>query len=138
MMEGYLTIEQSAKKYNLSSVSLRKWVRKKLIDAIFENNQWYVNESSLLSFLESKGLNTQPISDLATSIQLAELRKENESLKIQIETLSKIIDAKDKEIEFLRAQVQQLTNTISLLTTKALEAPKESFLNKIKSFLKIG
>lgn len=137
-MEGYLTIEQGAKKYNLSSVSLRKWVRKKLIDAIFENNQWYVNESSLLSFLESRGLNTQPTSDLAVSIQVAELKKENELLKAQLETLNKVIEAKDKEIEFLRAQVQQLTNTVNLLTTRALEAPKETFLDRVKSFFKIG
>lgn len=138
MMEGYLTIEQGAKKYNLSSVSLRKWVRKKLIDAIFENNQWYVNENSLLSFLESRGLNTQPTSDLAVSIQVAELKKENELLKTQLETLNKVIEAKDKEIEFLRAQVQQLTNTINLLTTRALEAPKERFIDKIKNLFKTG
>ncbi|MEM3423839.1 MAG: helix-turn-helix domain-containing protein [Nitrososphaeria archaeon] len=138
MMEGYLTIEQGAKKYNLSSVSLRKWVRKKLIDAIFENNQWYVNESSLLSFLESRGLNTQPTSDLAVSIQVAELKKENELLKAQLETLNKVIEAKDKEIEFLRAQVQQLTNTVNLLTTRALEAPKETFLDKVRNLFKIG
>lgn len=137
-MEGYLTIEQGAKKYNLSSVSLRKWVRKKLIDAIFENNQWYVNESSLLSFLESRGLNTQPTSDLAVSIQVAELKKENELLKAQLETLNKVIEAKDKEIEFLRAQVQQLTNTVNLLTTRALEAPKETFLDKVRNLFKIG
>lgn len=130
-----LTIEQCAKKYNLSSSTLRKWIKKGLLTSTFQGNQWLIEESSLQNLLKEKGLtldDNQRLTEVnmvnQMAIQIATLQKENEMLKEQINALK-------EEREFLRGQIQQLTNTISLLTTRQLPEPK-GFIDRIKGWFK--
>jgi len=130
-----LTIEQCAKKYNVSSSTLRKWIKRGLLTSTFQGNQWLIDEKSLQDLLKEKGLTIEVNQRLTSDdmvnqmvIQIATLEKENELLREQINFLK-------EEREFLRGQLQQLTNTISLLTTRQLPEPK-GLIDRIKSWFK--
>lgn len=127
MTEEYLTIQTCAKKYNLNPITLRRWIKKGYIYATLEDNQYLIDEASLIEYLNTKRVGDLSISN-NLSVQIARLEKENEMA-------SRLIEQLQKENEFLRSQVQQLTNAINILTTKALESPEPvSLKQKIRKF----
>jgi predicted nuclease with TOPRIM domain len=135
MDEEYLSIQTCAKKYNLNTATLRRWIKKGYISAIFEDNQYLIDEASLIEYLNTRGMTGEVAVSNNLAIQLAKLEKENEMLNRLIEQIQKENEILQKENEFLKAQVQQLTNTISMLTTRQLPEPK-SFTDRLKGWFK--
>ena len=129
MDKNYLTIDKASKKYNLSPYSIRRWIKDKLIEAYRESNIWYISEDSLLDFLKSKGIKVESAQDSNSLVTIIRLEE-------QIKSLEKLVKELEEERNFLRAQVQQLTNTINILTTKAIESPKQSLFQKIKGLFR--
>lgn len=128
MSGQYLSIQTCAKKYNLNPATLRRWIKKGFISAQLEDNQYLIDEDSLVEYLNSKGIEAVPQLTDNIALQLAKLERE-------LELANRFIEQLQKENEFLRGQVQQLTNTINILTTKALEAPTPmSFRQRIRRF----
>lgn len=128
MDEEYLSIQSCARKYNLNTATLRRWIKKGYITAVLEDNQYLIDEASLIEYLNTKGMAREVTASNNLAIELAKLEKENEMLKQMVEQMQ-------KENEFLKAQVQQLTNTISMLTTRQLPEPK-SFIDKVKGWFR--
>lgn len=129
MDKSYLTIDKASKKYNLSPYSIRRWIKDKLIEAYRESNIWYISEDSLLEFLKSKGIKVESAQDSNSLVTIIRLEE-------QIKSLEKLVKELEEERNFLRAQVQQLTNTINILTTKAIESPRQSLLQKIRGLFR--
>jgi chromosome segregation ATPase len=75
--------------------------------------------------------------------QLSNMEKENKELyeKISIlekdkEFLKEKLNILEKDKEFLQGQVQNLVNTINLLTTKQLPPPGQGLFTRLKSLFK--
>lgn len=133
---GMLNIETCTKKYGVSSNTLRRWIKRNLVKATLENNQWLVDEDSLVSYLQTKGIEVNPaLTSVEFQTKIAILEKENEFLKEQINLLNQTIQSLKEEREFLRGQLQQLTNTINILTTRQLPEPK-GFIDRIKGWFR--
>lgn len=131
-MGEYLSIQVCSAKYGISPITLRRWIKKGLISAEIEDKQYLIDEDSLIEYLNSKGIEASIQFTNNLALQLAKVEKELEVTKRFMEQLQ-------KENEFLRSQVQQLTNTINILTTKALEGPPSTSLKeKIARFFHFG
>ncbi|GEM_PF-1229247 len=156
-----LSIQDCARLYNLSTVTIRKWIKKNQLPASIISNQYLISREAIEKLLEEKGLirinprtntETNPETNTRTSpkeVQISpesspireetslfnELKKENEYLKEKINTMEHTISILQQGKEFLQGQVQQLTNTISLLTTKQLPEPK-GVMSKIKGWFR--
>jgi len=144
--EELFTIQECVRIYKLSTNTIRKWIKKNILPAKFVNNQYLIRKEDIENLLLQKGLlysNTEVTSDITTKVThtttetttglpqdtiVIELKKENEFLKEKIRIL-------EQDKEFLQAQVQQLTNTLALLTTRQLPEPK-GFIDRIKGWFK--
>lgn len=144
--EELLTIQDCVRIYKISTNTLRKWIKKNLIPTSFNNNQYFIRKEDIESLLLQKGLlhgnteittntttevthtTTETTTGLPQDIIIIELRKENEFLKEKIRIL-------EQDKQFLQAQVQQLTNTLSLLTTRQLPEPK-GVIDRIKGWFR--
>ncbi|MBC7320683.1 helix-turn-helix domain-containing protein [bacterium] len=144
--EELLSIQDCVRLYKLSTNTLRKWIKKNILPAKFNNNQYFIRKEDIETLLLQKGLlhgNTEITTDTTTEVIhtttetttglpqdtiIIELRKENEFLKEKIRIL-------EQDKQFLQAQVQQLTNTLSLLTTRQLPEPK-GVIDRIKGWFR--
>ena len=152
-----LSIQDCARLYDLSTVTIRKWIKKNQLPASIISNQYLISREAIEKLLEEKGLirintRTNPETNPRTSPKevwtspesnlireetnlFNELKKENEYLKEKINTMEHTISILQQDKEFLQGQVQQLTNTLSLLTTKQLPEPK-GVMSKIKGWFR--
>lgn len=153
-----LSIKDCVKEYSIAITTLRRWIKKGELPASFSDNQYTIRREDLERLLINKGIlkpktsmdtqrvSTESIQDTqvdtqvstqlnAMDTQLDILKKENEFLKDKITVLEHTIAALEQDKQFLQAQVQQLTNTLTLLTTKQLPEPK-GFIDRIKGWFK--
>jgi len=152
--ESLLSIQDCARLYNLSTVTIRKWIKKNQLSAAIVNNQYLIRQEDLEKLLEQKGLittNLRSTPNINTETTLKEpeislitnqtslvneLKKEIEFLREKNSSLERTITALERDKEFLQGQVQNLVNTINLLTTKQLPPPGQGLFTRLKSLFK--
>jgi excisionase family DNA binding protein len=167
--EGVLSIQDCARLYKLSTVTIRKWIKKGQLSATISNNQYLIRKEDIEKLLQEKGLiytnpriipetntetntwiNTEtnpkvseinpkepeinPIIDQTNLVN--ELRREIEFLQEKISSLERTIAILERDKEFLQGQVQNLTNTINILTTKQLPPPGQGLFTRLKNLFK--
>jgi len=153
-----LSIKDCVKEYGVAISTLRRWIKKGELPASLVDTQYVIQRADLERLLIEKNLfksestvdthrvstsdnvNTQVSTHMDTQVdtlitQMDTLKRENEYLKEKISTLERTISILEKDKEFLQAQVQQLTNTLALLTTRQLPEPK-GFIDRIKGWFK--
>ena len=147
-----MSIKDCVKEYGIAITTLRRWIKKGELPASLVDTQYVIHRNELENLLARKNISrlkttvdTQEVS-MSTHIdtqvdtlvtQVDTLKKENEYLKEKISSLERTIATLERDKEFLQGQVQQLTNTISLLTTKQLPEPRR-FIDKVKDLFRKG
>jgi len=85
--------------------TLRRWIKKGYISAVLEDNQYLIDEASLVEYLNTRGMTGEVAVSNNLTVQLALLEKENEMLNRLIEQIQRENEILQKENEFLKAQV---------------------------------
>ncbi|MBC7319554.1 hypothetical protein H5T89_02815, partial [bacterium] len=138
-----------------------KWIKKNLLKASIVSNQYLICKEEIEKLLKEKGIlktnletNTRTSPEINTETSpiggqinpqinitsdqinlIDNLKKEIEFLREKISTLERTISILEQDKQFLQAQVQQLTNTLSLLTKRQLPEPK-GVIDRIKGWFR--
>jgi len=146
-----LSIKDCVKEYGIAISTLRRWIKKGELPASLVDTQYVIHRNELETLLARKNISrpktnvdTQEVSTsthIDTQVdtlvtQMDILKKENEYLKEKISSLERTITALERDKEFLQGQVQNLTNTINMLTTRQLPPPSQGLFTRLKSLFK--
>jgi len=164
--EKFLTIREVVRNYRISETTVRRWIRGDKVKTRLVSNRYLIDKDSLENLLKSEkdkvGIDEEQMKNMTrqmTSLseqgeilieentklkeQLSNMEKENKELyeKISIlekdkEFLKEKLNILEKDKEFLQGQVQNLVNTINLLTTKQLPPPSQGLFTRLKSLFK--
>jgi hypothetical protein len=164
--EKFLTIREVVRNYGISETTVRRWIRGDKVKTRLVSNRYLIDKDSLENLLKSEkdkvGIDEEQMKNMTrqmTSLseqgeilieentklkeQLSNMEKENKELyeKISIlekdkEFLKEKLNILEKDKEFLQGQVQNLVNTINLLTTKQLPPPGQGLFTRLKSLFK--
>lgn len=131
-----LTIKDCTKNYGISEITLRRWIKRGKLSAELINGQYLIDSDEIESILSREKEEQDEVDPILDS-----LKRENESLSMRIKELEReiefqrsIITRLEEDKSFLQGQIQQLTNTINMLTMKQLPPP--GFFNRIKNLFK--
>jgi excisionase family DNA binding protein len=136
--EGVLSIQNCARLYKLSTVTIRKWIKKGQLSATISNNQYLIRKEDIEKLLQEKGLiHTNPRIIPETNMETNETNTEtNTRINTEINTetnpkvseinpkepeINPIIDQTNlvnelrREIEFLQEKISSLERTIAIL-----------------------
>jgi len=126
-----LSIQDCARLYDLSTVTIRKWIKKNQLPASIINNQYLINQETIEKLLEEKGLirintRTNPETNPRTSPKEVwtspetnprtspkEVWTSPESNLIREET--NLFNELKKENEYLKEKINTMEHTISIL-----------------------
>ena len=166
MEEKFLTIREVVRNYGISETTVRRWIRGDKVKTRLVSNRYLIDKDSLENLLKSEkdkvGIDEEQMKNMTrqmTSLseqgeilieentklkeQLSNMEKENKELyeKISIlekdkEFLKEKLNILEKDKEFLQGQVQNLTNTINMLTTRQLPPPGQGLFTRLKSLFK--
>jgi len=146
-----LSIKDCVKEYGIAISTLRRWIKKGELPASLVDTQYVIHRNELETLLARKNISrpktnvdTQEVSTsthIDTQVdtlvtQMDILKKENEYLKEKISSLERTIATLERDKEFLQGQVQNLINTINMLTTKQLPPPGQGLFTRLKSLFK--
>ena len=146
-----LSIKDCVKEYGIAISTLRRWIKKGELPASLVDTQYVIHRNELETLLARKNISrpktTGDTQEVSTSThidtqvdtlvtQMDILKKENEYLKEKISSLERTIATLERDKEFLQGQVQNLTNTINMLTTKQLPPPGQGLFTRLKSLFK--
>jgi len=124
MEDKMITIKEAIKFYGVSESTIRRWIRSGKVTSRVVTNQYMISQSDIEKVLEASKKKPSTDSDMVNRLE-----REIEFLKEKIETL-------EKDKEFLQGQVQNLVNTINMLTTKQLPPPSQGLFTRLKSLFK--
>jgi excisionase family DNA binding protein len=124
MEDKMLTIKEAIRLYGLSESTIRRWIKTGKVTSQVFTNQYMISQSDIEKLLEAS--KNKPPTDVD---MVNRLEREIEFLREKIAIL-------EKDKEFLQGQVQNLVNTINLLTTKQLPPPSQGLFTKLKSLFK--
>jgi phage antirepressor YoqD-like protein len=146
-----LSIKDCVKEYGIAISTLRRWIKKGELPATLVDTQYVIQRDELENLLVRKNISrskitvdTQEVSasthidtqadTLATQLDI--LKKENEYLKEKIGSLERTIAILEQDKEFLQGQVQNLINTINMLTTRQLPPPGQGLFTRLKNLFR--
>ncbi len=151
MIMDRLTIKDCSKNYGISEVTLRRWIKKGKLKAMLIDGQYMIAQEDIEKIIlidkkdTEKSLSVdeeEPSTNKDINALLDDTRKENEMLTARIRELERelefqktLISRLEEDKAFLQGQIQQLTNTLNLLTTKQLPPPP-GFFDRIKSIFR--
>jgi len=124
MEDKMLTIKEAIRLYGLSESTIRRWIKTGKVTSQVFTNQYMISQSDMEKLLEAS--KNKPPTDVD---MVNRLEREIEFLREKIAIL-------EKDKEFLQGQVQNLVNTINLLTTKQLPPPSQGLFTKLKNLFK--
>jgi len=124
MEDKMLTIKEAIRLYGLSESTIRRWIKTGKVTSQVFTNQYMISQSDIEKLLEAS--KNKPPTDVD---MVNRLEREIEFLREKIAIL-------EKDKEFLQGQVQNLVNTINLLTTKQLPPPSQGLFTKLKNLFK--
>ena len=166
MEEKFLTIREVVRNYRISETTVRRWIRGDKVKTRLVSNRYLIDKDSLENLLKSEkdkvGIDEEQMKNMTrqmTSLseqgeilieentklkeQLSNMEKENKELyeKISIlekdkEFLKEKLNILEKDKEFLQGQVQNLVNTINLLTTRQLPPPGQGLFTRLKNLFR--
>jgi len=164
--EKFLTIREVVRNYGISETTVRRWIRGDKVKTRLVSNRYLIDKDSLENLLKSEkdkvGIDEEQMKNMTrqmTSLseqgeilteentklkeQLSNVEKENKELYEKISMLEKDkeflkekLNILEKDKEFLQGQVQNLVNTINLLTTKQLPPPGQGLFTRLKGLFK--
>jgi excisionase family DNA binding protein len=124
MENDMITIKEAMRLYGISESTIRRWIKSGKVTSQVVTNQYMISQSDIEKILKTS---KKKVSQVSTDSDMVNrLEREIEFLKEKIETL-------EKDKEFLQGQVQNLINTINILTTKQLPPPGQGLFTRLKN-----
>jgi len=129
--EGVLSIQDCARLYKLSTVTIRKWIKKGQLSATISNNQYLIRKEDIEKLLQEKGLihtnpriipetNTETNTRINTEIntetnpKVSEINPKEPEINPIIDQTN-LVNELRREIEFLQEKISSLERTIAIL-----------------------
>jgi excisionase family DNA binding protein len=129
--EGVLSIQNCARLYKLSTVTIRKWIKKGQLSATISNNQYLIRKEDIEKLLQEKGLihtnpriipetNTETNTRINTEIntetnpKVSEINPKEPEINPIIDQTN-LVNELRREIEFLQEKISSLERTIAIL-----------------------
>jgi excisionase family DNA binding protein len=127
MENDMITIKEAMRLYGISESTIRRWIKSGKVTSQVVTNQYMISQSDIEKILKTS---KKKVSQVSTDSDMVNrLEREIEFLKEKIETL-------EKDKEFLQGQVQNLINTINILTTKQLPPPGQGLFTRLKNLFR--
>jgi len=127
MENDMITIKEAMRLYGISESTIRRWIKSGKVTSQVVTNQYMISQSDIEKILKAS---KKKVSQVSTDSDMVNrLEREIEFLKEKIETL-------EKDKEFLQGQVQNLINTINMLTTKQLPPPGQGLFTRLKNLFR--
>ena len=100
-MDTQLTVNQAARKLNLSSKNVRRWLKSGKLNGEKVDGKWYVQADSILE----RYLN--PNAHMDTQLALEQLQDETRHLR-------ELLDNRDKQIESMNQHIERLSQLLAV------------------------